>query len=124
MAHYLVEKIDHPFKKIYCQELSIDLLEDLADCDCVIFIDAALEGQEVMVREIKPLDKPSSLSHHLPPEKILFWVNELYHHCPRAFLLSLKGYNFDLGEGLSPQALANVQEAIPILKKITEVQSD
>lgn len=122
MGHYVVQKSNLSAGKLYLQELSLDLLEELADCDCAIFVDAALEGEEVRVREIFPENKPSFLSHHLLPESFLFWLEELYHQRPRAFLISVRGYNFDFGEGLSPDALANAEKAIQVLEKIKEVQ--
>ncbi|MCR4433105.1 MAG: hydrogenase maturation protease [Caldiserica bacterium] len=123
IGHYVVQKAEISAQKLFLQELSLDLLEELALCDYAVFVDAALEGEEVRVREIFPENKPSFLSHHLLPEQFLFWLEELYHRRPRAFLLSLRGYNFDFGEGLSPEALASAEKGIKILENlIKEVQ--
>ncbi len=110
---------------MFLQELSLDLLEELAECDWAFFVDAALEGEEVRVREIFPESKPSFLSHHLLPEQFLFWLEELYHLRPRAFLISVRGYDFDFGEELSPRALINAEKAVKVLEKlIKEVQNE
>lgn len=125
LGYYVVEKAEVPAQKLFLEELSLDLLEEMKDFDCAFFVDAALEGEDFQIREIFPEGKSSFLSHHLLPEQFLFWLSELYKIRPRAFLLSVRGYDFDFGEGFSPRARANAEKAIPfLLKMIKEVESE
>lgn len=94
------------------------MLEELNSCDLAIFVDAAIEGEEVMVREIFPERKPSFLTHHLLPEQFLFWLEELYGKKPKAFLVSIRGWDFDLGEGISPRGEVSLKKGIEAIEGI------
>ncbi len=107
-----------PVRKVFLQELSLDLLEELNSCDLAIFVDASIEGEEVMVREIFPEGKPSFLTHHILPEQFLFWLEELYGRRPKAFLVSIRGWDFDLGDGISPKAEVSLKKGIEVVEGI------
>ena len=112
----LLQRVAAEVEKIPLQELTLDLAETLARYELVVFIDAAVSGDPVTWRELKADHRPSPLSHHLPPETLLFYAETLYQRAPRAFLLSVRGYSFDFGERLSPEAEGNVQAALAILE--------
>jgi Ni,Fe-hydrogenase maturation factor len=90
----------------------------LNSCDLAIFVDASLEGDEVKIREIFPEPKPSFLSHHILPEQFLFWLEELYGKKPRAFLVSIRGWDFDFGEGLSPGGERSLKKGVQAIEGI------
>ena len=93
--------------KLILQELTLDLAETLAQYNLVVFIDAAISGEPVTWRELKADNVSSPLSHHLPPEKLLFYAELLYQKTPHAFLLSVRGDSFEFEEHLSPAAQKN-----------------
>ena len=112
----ILQRVAAEVEKIPLQELTLDLAETLAQYELVVFIDAAVSGDPVAWRELKAAHLPSPLSHHLPPETLLFYAETLYQRTPRAFLLSVRGYSFEFGERLSLQAEDNVQAALAILE--------
>lgn len=102
--------------KLVLQELTLDLAETLARYDLVVFIDAAISGQPFTWRELKADNVSSPLSHHLPPEKLLFYAELLYQKTPHAFLLSVQGDSFEFEEQLSPEAEKNSRLALKQLE--------
>lgn len=51
-------------------------------------------------------------THQQTPGAVLYLANALYQHEPQAFLLTLQGYDWELGAGLSTQAAQNLQRAL------------
>ena len=101
------------------QELSLDLIEDLASWDAVVFVDAALDGPAFELRELGDGGTTHSpFTHHISPEELCQLTEALYGRRPRSFLLSIRGYEFDFGEGLSPRAQANLARAEGRLRKL------
>ena len=102
-----VKQVTPSIDKLVLQELTLDLAETLAQYNLVVFIDAAISGQPVTWRELKADNVSSPLSHHLPPEKLLFYAELLYQKAPHAFLLSVRGDSFEFEDHLSPAAQKN-----------------
>jgi hydrogenase maturation protease len=93
-----------------------ELAETLKDYDVVVFVDASVEGPPVEVKRIGPEDTTLPLYHHITCGGILSLTQALYHKVPEAYLLSVRGYDFDHGEGLSDRARENVGLALERLK--------
>lgn len=105
-----------------CHQLTPDLAALVSEVDLVIFIDAmrrptssapgsqSTEGVYCQAVEPDPT-AASNLSHYLTPQALLTYTHLLYHHYPRAFMLSVIGSTFDYGENLSPA----MREAVPLL---------
>ena len=51
-------------------------------------------------------------THVLPPAAVLHYCHTLYDAAPRAELLALQGYRWDLHNGLSERAAANLSAAL------------
>jgi len=100
-----------PCEKVALYELTLEQAEIIRDYRLVVFIDASIEGEPVQLRPLHRLDVSSPLSHHLPPEKLLYYVWLIYRKEPEAWLLSVRGYDFDFSDSLSPDAQANAEEA-------------
>lgn len=94
----LLDLIDEKISKIKIQELSIDILDDIKDFETVIFVDAALEGEDINLRKIEKEPKFSPLTHHLSPEELLIWAENINKKNYEFYLLSIRGYDFDFGE--------------------------
>lgn len=116
----LLDLIEHNVEKIKVQELTFDMAEIFKDYDMVIFIDASLEGDEVVFRRIKEESTFSPLTHHTPCEELLSWTRLLYGKTPEFYLLSIRGYDFDFGEELSEKAKENLKKAKEFLKSFLE----
>ena len=103
-------------------------VEDALVCsqyDAVIFVDAAKNREEPFTwKEVKPTIGISFTTHELAPSSLLALVAELYGRHPKAYLLAISGYDWEIGEGLSEQAEQNLRLALDSLKKFLKKLTD
>lgn len=109
MIHY--EQIR--FRSI--RQLTPDLIHDLRCADVVIFIDATVEvfhkGWQLF--KVKPdLECLPFLSHHFSPAFLMGLFRSVYQRCPKVWMVSVQGYDFDLEEGFYPETKRNIEKAI------------
>lgn len=103
-------------------QLQIEHALDLEGADLALFIDAGTGTPAPFVfREIFSLQEMTHTSHALAPESVL----DVYRRVtgktpPPAFLLCLRGENFALGEGLSPDGAARIETAWVFLQKLRQ----
>jgi hydrogenase maturation protease len=104
------------------RQLMPELAEDLANANVVVFIDASI-GDPAGRIAVTPLEfrdaAAEGLTHHFAPSTLLELAERLYGRRPQAFLVSVCGQSFDLGEGLTssvaaalPQVMHEVQRLI------------
>ena len=93
--------------------LNIEDAAAAAEYDQVLFIDAAAKGPEPF--EMRPVEPASSMaftSHIVPPEAILAICKQCYDCAPEAWLVAIRGYEFELIEELTDRAKTNLQQAL------------
>lgn len=101
-------------------QLNIEHALDLAGRELALFIDAGENTPAPYVFErIFPTAIPSHSTHALPPQAVL----QVYRQTegrepPPSFVLCVRGERFELGEGLSPEALGRVSEAMRLLERL------
>jgi hydrogenase maturation protease len=96
-------------------QLTVEDAAEVARHDVVIFADADVSGPEPFwVKRIHAgREHLSFTSHSVEPQDVLTLAKQLFHAEPEAYLLGVRGYEFnEFGERLSPQAQANLAEAI------------
>jgi hydrogenase maturation protease len=82
----------------------------------VWFIDAAKTGRSpYSVRAVSPSPTIEFTSHIVRPETILAIARECYGGSPQAFLLAIRGYEFEFIEALTPGAKDNLRAALGML---------
>ncbi|MDD2455284.1 MAG: hydrogenase maturation protease [Kiritimatiellae bacterium] len=96
-------------------QLNVEDAAEVARYALVLFADASKNCVEPF--EITPLKAcqsgPGFSSHSISAENLLGLTEALFKVTPRAYMLAVRGYVFDdFGEGLSPQALANLDAAV------------
>jgi hydrogenase maturation protease len=97
-------------------QLNIEDAMDVAEYDVVWFVDAARSGPSpYAVRELKPTSTIEFTTHIVRPEAILAIARQLYGGSPRAFLLAVRGYEFEFIEALTPAATDNLSAALAML---------
>jgi len=100
-----------------CQ-LNIEDAQAVQDADLVVFADATTEGEEpATLEEIAPAAQIAVTTHAMAPASVLALAEELYGRAPKAYLLAIRGYDFDIGETLSPQAAANLESALSLFSE-------
>ena len=86
-----------------CYQLQIEDSELITHYSSIIFVDASHndlpDGYEF--REIKPDNDFTFTTHALSPMGLLYLCETLYNKRPKAFVLEIKGYQWELEEGLS-----------------------
>ena len=96
-------------------------IEDARTCshyDVVIFADASeTAAPPFEFMELGPAREIAFTTHEMSPLSVLALTEELYARRPRAWLLAVRGYEWELAEGLSPQAEDNFRPAAEFLIK-------
>lgn len=99
---------------IALHQLLPELAELLAPYELVVFVDAHVESlpQPILEEPLEACFKPATVSHILHPCALLALAEQMHGRAPQGILLSLRGHDFDFGEGLSPAAQALVPAAV------------
>jgi hydrogenase maturation protease len=96
-------------------QLGVEDAAEVAKVDVVLFVDADTAGPEPFsVRRIRGGDRPLSFSSHsVAPDAVLALARDLFGHEPEAWLVGIRGYEFDeFGERLSDRATRNLDAAV------------
>ena len=109
VGHYVVKEIQAKsvdnISTLTLHQLGPELAETIKDYDLVIFVDAHVgetaEGLKVI--PVEPAYRPSAFTHMMSPRSVLALTKALYHKEPRAFILAIRGYDFDFGMELSEE---------------------
>lgn len=89
----------------------------VSEVDRVIFVDAAKDGDAPFRFEpIAPHASWAFSTHFMPPESILALCRDLYARTPKAWILAIRGYEWEVGAPLTEQATANLIAAEATLK--------
>ncbi|MDH5510929.1 MAG: hydrogenase maturation protease [Nitrospinota bacterium] len=94
-------------------QLTVESAQDVAQSEMVIFADASMdEAGRFSIVPILPVPSPQFDSHSLSPGTVLYLALTLFGAKPEAYLVSIRGYEFDrFGESLSKKAEANLAAA-------------
>ena len=94
-------------------QLQIEHAVDLEDREYVLFIDASVSCSEPF--DCHPLDADrddSFTTNAMSPASVLAVYKQINHRePPRAYLLTIRAYEFGLGNTMTAQAKANLQKA-------------
>ena len=99
-------------------QLQVDYALDLAGRERVIFVDASVcAPAPFSYQPITPAEDASYSSHELSPAAVLHAYQKLYGDPPPAWVLGIRGYGFELGEAVSPEAAENLGLALRYLEQ-------
>ena len=98
-------------------QLNIEDAHTISTYDLVIFADASVEKdvEDVKISRVEPTDKTEFTMHAMLPGFILHLCRNLYPKCPSAYLLSIRGYEFEFMEGMTHRAEKNLQKAMAMM---------
>jgi len=101
-------------------QLQVEYLLDLHERELIIFIDASVSAPPPFTfTPIQAREDDSYSSHALSPEALLMAYQRHYQQpAPPAYVLAIRGYRFELGEGLSPEAEGHLAEADFTLREL------
>ncbi len=89
-------------KVIGAQELTPELIPQVAVADLVIFVDSRVGAGPVRWERVRPGPRPA-LTHAFTPQGLLAWAEHLFGQAPEAWLVTIPAKDLSLGEGLSPR---------------------
>jgi hydrogenase maturation protease len=104
-------------------QLNIEDSDIISDKDFVLFIDASMEQiEDIIYTKVTPDNSSIEFTMHaVSTSFILDMCNKLYGKSPETYLLHIKGYEWELAEGITEKALVNFEKALEFAKmKITE----
>jgi hydrogenase maturation protease len=106
-------------------QLTVEDAANIADYDVVVFVDAAVKGNDPY--EFYPLT-PKQLSafstHSVGPEEVLGLACDLFYAKTEAYMLAIRGYSFEMyEESPTDKALKNLECAIQFIVPVLKEQS-
>lgn len=98
-------------------QLTVEDALEIGGFEQVIFVDASIDCQEPFsLDEITETNDTGFGSHSLSPQAVIQLCNSLYQHFPKAYILAIRGYEFDqFEEKLSDAANENLNRALEYL---------
>jgi hydrogenase maturation protease len=100
-------------------QLNIEDALTIRDYDIVIFIDASIEDiDSFTVTRVEPSDRVNYTMHSVSPSFVLHLCEKIFQYVPETFLVHIKGYEFELEEGLSDKAAENLHLAFRFIKDL------
>jgi hydrogenase maturation protease len=99
---------------LYKYQLMVEDAEVIETFETVIFVDATKEElhEGFSIERIYPANEVAFSTHAVPPNQILNLCESIYDKTPKAFIIKMKGYNWDIEIGLSSKAQENLDKAL------------
>jgi hydrogenase maturation protease len=98
-------------------QLNIEDAEVISEKDLVIFADASTEEiDDFILTQVTGEKDVSFTTHAASPGYIVKLCMDLFGKCPLAYLLHIKGYQWEFREGVSEKAKNNLQKAFDFMK--------
>jgi hydrogenase maturation protease len=117
------DDLGHDVDTLFLQQLMPELAETLAGYERVVFVDAHVGVYPQMIRRVEIVagaDR-AMVSHHVRPAGLLEIARSLYGHAPSATLISIRGFDFDFGETLTPATDEAAGQAVDeIWQRVTQ----
>jgi len=118
-------KTQHKLENIFTDsnyQLNIEDAANIADNDIVIFADASQENiEDIDYTIVEPSAEINFTMHTCSPSFVLHLCKNIYDKIPKTYLLHIKGYEWELKEGLTNNAEKNLRKAFDfIVNKIQE----
>ena len=87
--------------------------ELIAEYKNIFFIDACKKHSKegFLIEPIFPADKVAFSTHAVPPNQILNLCETIYNKKPKAYVIKIDGYEWDIEIGLSEKAKLNLKNA-------------
>jgi hydrogenase maturation protease len=107
-------------------QLTVEDAHAVAAHDVVVFADADVKGREPFYfrRVVEAAAGPGFSSHGAEPEEVLTLARRLFRADTRAYVLGIRGYEFDeFGERLSARAQANLDAAVAFVERLMREES-
>lgn len=97
-------------------QLNIEDADNISQSETVIFVDASIDADDPFsFRKIEPAAEITFTTHSMSPESVVALCADIYDRTPEAYVMAIRGYEWDFSEGLSSTAMKNFNEAYQFL---------
>ncbi len=87
--------------------------------DIVLFADAShTVADDFRLSRLMPEGEVSFTTHAMSPGSVLALCRELYDKQPEAYLLELRGYQWDMAEELSPEGVGVLEKTVSFMEPL------
>ncbi len=99
-------------------QLNIEDADTISEKDIVVFVDATIEDiEDFYIDKVNASEaKVEFTMHAVSPAFVLNLCNDIYNKYPETYLVHIKGYEWEFGEGLTDKAQNNLNKAIDFVK--------
>lgn len=101
---------------LHVHQLNPELAAEIAACDNVVFLDAAIDADDVTVEPVGPDEGSEPLTHASTPARVAALSRELFGFKGTAWVCRLPVEDMSAGEGLSPRARQSADRAIHLIR--------
>jgi len=110
----------HPIKFLSDYQMQIEHVTDMFGCERILLIDADQSIDEPFsFYPVKERQETSYTTHGMTPSTLLHTFKQTYKQsAPTTSMLAVRGYSFELGQGLSTEAQNNLLMAEEFLNQI------
>ncbi|MDV7188235.1 hydrogenase maturation protease [Lutibacter sp. TH_r2] len=111
----ILEEKGYNSDNLLCKyQLMVEDAEIIADYNTVIFIDACKNQLKngFLIEEIFPAEQVTFSTHAVPPNQILNLCETIYNKTPKAYVIKIEGFKWNIEIGLSEQATQNLNNAL------------
>lgn len=119
LLNMIEEEFQDRFELIYKYQLNIEDADLIKEAEQVLFVDACrddcLQGCEIV--ECVPNGTITFTTHALSPAAILALCQQVYNKSPKAYILKLQGFEWELKTGLTKQGYASLVNGFGLFKK-------
>jgi hydrogenase maturation protease len=125
----LLDKIEKAFSDdvelVYRYQLNIEDADLIKDADCVLFVDACADNLEQgsVIETCTPNGDITFTTHALSPSAVLALCNQVYRENPRAYVLKMQGYEWELKTGLTEKGKENLEKAFALYRDFAVAQN-
>jgi len=98
-----------------CHQLLPDPVDELAWARSVVFVDATVEilPEGRRWEKVRPsLDVAPYITHSVKPDYFLGLLELIYGRRPEGWLVSIQGDDFEMGQGISPEAKQRARRVV------------
>lgn len=101
-------------------QLNIEDAEKISEWEVVVFVDATKDESvhEFTFRKVEPSDaKVEFTMHAVSPSYVQHLSGKLFNKQPEAYVLAIRGFEWELKEGLTANANLNLEQAFQYLTR-------
>jgi hydrogenase maturation protease len=120
-----MDNLGYPIDTIMLHQLLPELVPIVANYRRLIFVDAHTGAipDDIKIVEILEEYGFQAVTHHLSPQMLLALAKNATGQVPLSHLVSIRGENFDFGEGLSAACSERAKDAVDRILEMAGVKS-